>query len=338
MIDAEGRPTLPWIGEPLRGLLAQARGHALLLQCAPGSGAFELALALAQSWLCESPDGEGVACGRCAACRAVHSHVHADLLVLQPQALRRTSGWTFGDDAPEGDERADKRKPSRQIRIDEVRAAIDWVGRTSARGRGKAWVLHPVEALNEHSASALLKTAEEPPPGTRLVLTCTDPQAILPTVRSRCQHVRVPEPAAEVVLPWLQAQGVARAAVLLAATGGRPLQALELARTGVDAATWEALPAAVLGGRPDALAGWPVPRALDALCKIGLDALARHAGAPQRWFPPGSVPAAASLPALQRWLDELIRIARHAEHPWHEGLMGDALAARARAAFSGRAD
>ncbi|MFN8899692.1 MAG: DNA polymerase III subunit delta', partial [Pseudomonadota bacterium] len=70
---------------------------------------------------------------------------------------------------------------------------------------------------------------------------------------------------------------------------------------------------------------------------IGLAALARHAGAPQRWVPPGSVPAAASLPALQRWLDELIRIARHAEHPWHEGLMGDALAARARAAFSGRA-
>ena len=336
MIDAEGRPALPWIAAPLRALLAQTRSHALLLQCAPGSGAFELALALAQSWLCEAPGDDGVACGRCAACRAVHGHVHADLMVLQPQVLRRSSGWAFGDDAAEGEERADKRKPSRQIRIDEVRTAIDWVGRTSARGRGKVWVLHPVEALNEHSASALLKTAEEPPPGTRLVLTCTDPQAILATVRSRCQHVRLPEPAPEEVLPWLQGQGIARPAVLLAATGGRPLQALELARSGIDGAAWEALPAAVLGGRPDALAGWPVPRALDALCKIGLDALARQAGVPQRWFPQGSVPAAASLPALQGWLDDLARIARHAEHPWHEGLMGDALVARARSAFAGR--
>lgn len=334
MIDATGRPTLPWTLAPLRMLLAQARGDALLLQCAPGHGAFDLALALAQSWLCEAPAADGVACGRCAACHAVQTRVHADLLVLQPEALRRTSGWPLGDDGPEGDERAEKRKPSKQVRIDEVRAAIDWVGRTSARGRGKAWVLHPVEALNEHSASALLKTAEEPPAGTRLVLTCTDPQAILPTVRSRCQRVRVPDPSPDEVLPWLEAQGVARPAVLLAACAGRPLEALELARAGVDAAAWEALPGAIARGQPGALTGWPVPRALDALAKIGLDALARHAGAAQRWFPAGAVPAPASLAALQRWLDDLARIARHAEHPWHEGLMGDALVARARAAFA----
>lgn len=333
MIDADGRPTLPWIAGPLRELLGQARGHALLLQCPPGSGAFDLALALAQSWLCEAPAAGGVACGRCVACHAVQGRVHADLLVLQPEVLRRATGWPFGDDRPEGDERAEKKKPSRQIRIDEVRAAIDWVGRTSARGRGKVWLLHPVEALNEHSASALLKTAEEPPAGTRLVLTCTDPQAILPTVRSRCQRVRVPEPGPAEALGWLEEQGVARPAVLLAAASGRPLEALELARAGIDAAAWEALPAAVAQGRAGALAGWPVPRALDALAKLGLDALARHAGSGPRWFPAGAVPAPASLDALRRWLDELAWIARHAEHPWHEGLMGDALAARARLAF-----
>lgn len=331
VIDAQGELPLPWLERPLRETLVRQRGHALLVHGAPGIGALPFSLALAQSWLCDAPTEGGLACGRCASCHAVRGHVHPDLHVLLPEAQRRDTGWLLADDKAEGEE--GKRKPSRQIRIDEVRAAIDWVGKTSARGRGKVWVLHPVEALNEHSASALLKTAEEPPAGTRLVLTCSDPAAILPTVRSRCHRVLLPAPGPDEAREWLGGQGVARPEVLLAASGGRPLEALGLAREGVDASAWEALPGALAAGRPGALSGWPVPRALDALFKLCRDALARASGAPTRYFDARQVPAGASPAQLASWAAELQRIARHAEHPWHEALMADALAARAQAAL-----
>jgi DNA polymerase-3 subunit delta' len=333
MIDERGFLALPWLAPALEHVLAAQRGHALLLHAAPGVGAFPFALALAQSWLCESPRAGGLGCGACASCRAVQSRVHPDLFVLLAEAKRRELDWPLADDKPDDD---GKRKPSRQIRIDEVRAAIDWVGKTSARGRGKVWVLHPVEALNAHAASALLKTAEEPPAGTRLLLTCSDPLAILPTVRSRCQRVTLAAPPREVALAWLESQGVAGSEVLLAAGGGRPLDALVLARDGIDAAAWDGLPAALAAGRPGALTGWPVARAVDALFKLAHDALARSAGAPTRYFAAERVPAQASPAALARWVRELQRIARHAEHPWHEGLATDALAAQAHAALASR--
>jgi DNA polymerase-3 subunit delta' len=331
MIDEQGAMALPWLAPALASVLASGRGHALLLHAAPGIGALPFALALAQSWLCEAPRPGGQACGGCASCRAVRARVHPDLFVLLPEVQRREFDWPLADDKPEDE---GKRKPSRQIRIDEVRAAIDWVGRTSSRGRGKVWLLHPVEALNDHAASALLKTAEEPPAGTRVVLTCSDPLAILPTVRSRCHRIELAAPPRSAALDWLAAQGVARPEVLLDASAGRPLDALALAQEGVDAATWEGLPAALAAARPGALAGWPVARALDALFKLAHDAVARAAGAPTRYFVAERVPATGSPLRIATWVRELQRVARHAEHPWHEGLMADALAARAHAALA----
>lgn len=330
MIDEQGAPALPWLTSALRETLSRRHGHALLVHGAPGIGGFEFGLALAQSWLCDAPQADGLACGRCAGCRMLQARTHPDLFVLLTEVQRRSAGWPLADDRPDDE---GKRKPSRQIRIDDVRAAIDWAGKTAARGRGKVWLLHPVEALNEHSASALLKTLEEPPAGTRLVLTCSDPLAILPTVRSRCHRLALPAPAAADAEAWLQAQGVARASVLLAACGGRPLDAQALARDGVDAGAWERLPRALAAGRPGALAGWPMPRALDALVKLAHDALARSAGAPTRYFDAAAVPAGCDLRRLALWVRELQRLARHAEHPWHEGLAADALAARARLAL-----
>lgn len=334
MVDEQGALPLPWLEAPLAQVLATQRGHALLVHAAPGIGAFEFGLVLAQSWLCEAARASGIACGRCNACHSVRMRVHDGLFVLLPELQRREREWLLADDKPETE---GKRKPSRQIRIDDVRAALEWASKTSARGRGKVWLLHPAEALNEHSSSALLKTTEEPPAGTRVVLTCSDPLAILPTLRSRCHRVLLPVPEREVALAWLAGQGLARPEVLLAACAGRPLDALALARDGVDAATWEALPRALAEGRPGALAGWPVPRALDALFKLGHDALARAAGAPTRYFAAASVPEGASLAQLSAWVRELMTLARHADHPWHEGLMADALAARARAALAPRA-
>ncbi|MBK1713171.1 DNA polymerase III subunit delta' [Rubrivivax gelatinosus] len=331
-IDDQGRPPLPWLEQPLAETLARQRGHALLLHGAAGIGTLAFGVALAQSWLCEGHDGAPrPACGRCQSCHLVQTRLHPDLLLLMPEAARQAHAWPLAGDKPEDE---GKKKPSRQIRIDEIRQAIDWVARTSSRGRGKVVVLHPAEAINLQAANALLKTLEEPPPGTRLLLAAGDPQHLLPTVRSRCHRVALAAPTLEDARDWLAGQGVAEPEVLLAAAAGRPLDALALAADGVAASAWRALPAAVARGQAQALAGWSVPRAVDALQKLCHDATAVSAGGAPRYFPAGSVPRGRSAQALLGWHEALQRIARHDEHPWHEALLIEALVAQGSGALT----
>ena len=331
VVDPSGALPLTWLAAPLHEVLASHRGHALLVQGSDGVGVLPFSLTLAQAWLCEAMPVQQASgpCGRCGSCRLVQSHLHPDLQVLMPELLRRQHEWLRVDDKESEDS---KRKPSKQIRINEVRSVIDWVYKTSARGRAKVVVVHPAESLNLQAANALLKTLEEPPPGTRLILSCADPALLLPTVRSRCQQMRLATPPAADATAWLHAQGVAQPEVLLAASSGRPLDAFGLAQAGVIAEHWRALPAAVARGQVGALQGWSLPRVLDALHKLCHDAMAVAAGAQPHYFPAGSVGGGASMAALAGWSRELDRVARHDEHPWHEGLMLDSLlAAAARA-------
>lgn len=334
VVDRSGALPLPWLGPWLQTVLARQRSHALLLHAAPGLGSLEFALVLAQSLLCEhAAPGAAVApaCGACGSCHLVQAGLHPDLFVLQPEIQRRENGWLLETDKAEGEEL--KRKPSRQIRIAEVRALIDWSHRTSARGRGKLIVLHPADRLNDESASALLKTLEEPAPGTRLVLSCADPAHLLPTVRSRCQQLRLPPPPREQALAWLAEQQVAEPQLLLAACNGRPLEALALQRSGIDAAAWRKLPAAVARGQAAAFSGWPAPLLVDALLKLCHDALARSTGAAGCYFPAEGWPPPGRLQPLLDWAGELMRVARHAEHPWSEPLLLDALLSQGRVAL-----
>jgi DNA polymerase III subunit delta' len=327
---------LPWLDEAIGAALSSSRGHATLVHAAPGIGAFEFALELARGWLCESRGRDApIACGHCGSCRLIDGRVHPDLFVLLPEAQRRSRGWPLAGDKPDGDD--GKRKPSRQIRVDEVRSLIDWSHKTAARGQGKVALLHPAEAINTIAASALLKTLEEPAPGTRIVLTAADPALLLPTVLSRCQRFRLPAPDSVTAARWLADRGTANPQALLAAHNGRPLDALASAQAGIDAAAWAALPRAVAAGQAAALAGFGVAQAVDALHKLCHDALAASVGALPRYFGSADLPdlrSGTALPALLAWARELDRVARDAEHPWNEPLLLEALVAQGHRALS----
>jgi DNA polymerase-3 subunit delta' len=329
-VGADGALPLPWLATALRAALARP-GHALLVVGAPGVGALPFQLSLAQGWLCEAGDAATRPCGRCAACRLCQAGTHPDLRLLLPETLRQALGWSEADTDADGG----KRKPSRQIRIDEVRAAIDWIVKTSSRGRAKVLVVHPAEAVNPIAANALLKTLEEPPAGVRLLLSCSDAEHLLPTVRSRCQRLPLSPPAEADALAWLQAQGVDAPSALLAACAGRPLDALALHHDRIDAAAWAALPRALARGQAAAWAGWPLARCLDSLQKLCHDLLAASVGAPPRYFPVSSLPPAAGCTAaLLEWAAELGRVARNVEHPWQDALLVDALTTRGRDALA----
>lgn len=329
--------SMPWLAAPLAAAVAHQRGHALLVHGPADVGQFEFALRLAKAWLCEEPlaqrPGAG-ACGRCDACHLFDAHAHPDLRVLLPEVLQEDLGWSTVDaEGGDGGDSGKRRQPSKDIRVEQVRSAVQFSTLTRARGRHKVIVVYPAERMNAVSANTLLKTLEEPPPAQRFVLATQAPQRLLPTVRSRCQVVQLPPPAREEALVWLRAQGVTAPEVLLDGAGGSPLEALAWSQCGVDAKAWAQLPDAVKRGDAAALSGWPVARVVDALQRICHDALALAVGAPPRYFPamPGS--ASRAVDGLLAWAAELRRVARHAEHPWHAPLLIEALVTQGRQAL-----
>lgn len=318
---------LPWLAAPLADALRNQRGHALLVQGAQGAGQFEFSIALARAWLCESPAEErpdGLACGHCESCRLVAAdQVHPDLRVLMPEAQHVALGWQQPGDASDGGD--GRKKASEWISIKQVRAAIEFSTLTRGRGRLKVIVIHPAERMPQAAASALLKLLEEPQGGQRFVLGCGDAAALLPTVRSRCHALALPTPDPVIAARWLTAAGLPGADVLLAASGGAPLAAIERHKMGLDAALWAKLPTLVAAGDAQALQRLPVPLVIESLHKLCHDAMLAACGARPRYFPAASVPADAGLARLADWGQALRRATRHADHPWNAALIVESL-------------
>jgi DNA polymerase III subunit delta' len=324
--------TAPWITAQSQRLLAQ-RGHALLLQGPSGLGQYPLALELARAWLCEQPGPAG-ACGACSSCHAIDVRTHADLAVLMPETAMIELEWPLSEKAQsEIDDK--KRKPSREIRIEAMRDAIEFAQRTSGRGRGKVVLVYPAERMNHITANALLKTLEEPPGDARFVLASEAAHQLLPTIRSRCLAHTMDWPAEDEGARWLQEQGMAAADVagLLRAAGGRPEDALAYSRAGIDAGRWAALPQAMARGDVGAIANWTPAQAVDGLLKLCHDMMTTRAGAGPRFFQAKDLPPAPSLAALNEWSRELAATFRTVEHPFNAGLMLEALVSRARSAL-----
>lgn len=327
----------PWLHQQRTDLLAQ-RGHAWLLHGPSGLGQYELALELVRAWLCERPGAQG-ACGTCTSCHAIEVRTHADLCVLLPETSMLALGWPLDEKAQaEIDDK--KRKPSREIRVEAMRDAVEFVQRTSARGRGKAVLVYPAERMNHISANALLKTLEEPPDNLRFVLATGAAHLLLPTIRSRCMGHAMAWPAPDAAQAWLAAQpGIAQAdvAVLLAAAGGRPDEALRMAQAGRTARGWAALPAAMARGEVAAVSDWSPADLIDALQKLCHDLVTVGQGAAPRFFATADLSGTAGAATLLRWGRKLQDSARIAEHPLNAGLMLEALVAQAKSTLNSRA-
>ncbi|MCL1960935.1 MAG: hypothetical protein FWG56_04015, partial [Desulfovibrionaceae bacterium] len=279
------------------------------------------------------------ACGQCASCHAIDVHTHADLAVLMPETEMIERGWPLPEKA-QADIDDKKRKPSKEIRVDALREAIEFAQRTSGRGRGKAVLVYPAERMNLIAANALLKTLEEPPGDVRFVLATDAAHLLLPTIRSRCLNHVMTWPAEADALPWLAAAAGmpgGDAAALLRAAGGRPAEALALAAVKDGARQWALLPRALGAGDVSALAGLPLPEAVARLQKLCHDLMAVQAGGSPRFFDLADLPRRPlAVGALARWWAQLTQAARTAEHPLNAGLATEFLVSTARQALNSR--
>ena len=322
----------PWIYQQSLSLLAQ-QGQAWLLQGPSGLGQYSLATALVSAWLCESnlALSQG-ACGQCGSCHALSVHTHADLFVLMPETVLLDLGWPLSEKAQaEIDNKS--RKPSKEIRIDAMRDAIEFSQRTNARGRGKAVLVFPAERMNHITANALLKTLEEPPGDVKFVLASEAAHQLLPTIRSRCLIHTMLWPESQEATRWLAQSGFAEdeAVFALKTAGGRPEEVFRQKELGQTMQWWSKFPRAMKAGDASFCNDLPPSEVIDALQKLCHDLTMHQTNASLRYFNASDLPAIqASASQLTAWFKRLSQAARSAEHPFNAGLMLEALCSEAR--------
>lgn len=322
----------PWIYKQSQSLLAQ-QGHAWLLQGPSGLGQYALATALVSAWLCESDQAllQG-ACGQCGSCHSLSVHTHADLFVLMPETVLLDLGWPLSEKA-QAEIDSKTRKPSKEIRVDAMRDAIEFSQRTNARGKGKAVLVFPAERMNHITANALLKTLEEPPGDVKFVLASEAAHQLLPTIRSRCLIHTMVWPESHEATQWLLENGFSaeEAAYALKTAGGRPDEVLRQKELGQNMQWWSQFPRAMQAGDASFCSALPPQEVIDALQKLCHDLLMVQTHASLRYFNVNDLPTLQTTPAqLTAWFKRLSQAARSAEHPFNQGLMLEALCSEAR--------
>lgn len=187
-------------------LLQGTLPHALLFSGARGIGKRHFAEAFGRWALCLQPLPDG-ACGHCKGCELNRASTHPDFIVIRPE------------------------EEGKIIKVAQVRELIDSLGRTGQQGGNKVVIIEPIEAMNANASNALLKSLEEPTPGTYLLLVSHNPSSVLPTIRSRCQIKALAIPSLDVATDYLASATAASPDMIqeaLREARGLPLTALSL--------------------------------------------------------------------------------------------------------------
>lgn len=199
---------LPWQTSNWENLTSSQQNnrlaHGLLLHGPKGIGKYAFAVDFAHWLLCEQPLADK-ACGQCKACLLVKAESNPDLLYLCPE------------------------EEGKAIKVDQIRELINKISLTG-HGQGyRVIIISPADALNINASNSLLKTLEEPPENTVLILISDKPSKLMATIRSRTQMIRFELPSEEESLQWLKQQNTANPELVLKLSAGAPLAALAMA-------------------------------------------------------------------------------------------------------------
>jgi DNA polymerase-3 subunit delta' len=157
-----------WAVDLMRShLTSQRTRHAYLITGPQGVGRRTLAIRLAQALNCTQTQGGGNPCGECRACRLIGKMQHPDFLVVQAE------------------------EAGRALKVGQIRELQHSLSLAPYEAAYKVALLLRFEEANPSAANALLKTLEEPPSQVIMLLTASDAEALLPTIASRCEVIRL---------------------------------------------------------------------------------------------------------------------------------------------------
>ncbi len=157
---------------------SQRLPHALMLVGPEFVGKTHFSYQLARYLLCQNSTDKAV-CNKCQACLLASAGTHPDWINVQPE---------------------DKRKA---LKVDTIREAQEKLQQTAQQGGNKICTIAPAEAMTDSAANALLKILEEPPDNTYFILVTHQSQRMLPTIKSRCQQLRLGVPSKQSLVSWL---------------------------------------------------------------------------------------------------------------------------------------
>src|SRR5580704_10247024 len=150
-------------GQLQRSLQRGRLAHAYLFTGPRGSGKEAVARTLAKALNCTEKDHDS--CDHCDSCRRVDEGAHPDVYWVRPESK------------------------SRRIRVEQMREFMKSVNLRSSMGRVKVGIVVDADCMGEEASNAFLKTLEEPPAQTVIILLTADPQRLLPTILSRCLRI-----------------------------------------------------------------------------------------------------------------------------------------------------
>jgi len=174
--------------------------QAYLFTGLPGIGRRSLALAFAQAISCPTPVQPAEPCGVCRTCQLIERQQHPDLDIIKAEA------------------------GNRDIKVDQIRALQHRLSLAPYESKFRIGILLNFQDANQNAQNALLKTLEEAPDKVILLLTADSPEALLPTIVSRCEVMRLrPLPLEEAIryLRSLPDMDLVKARNLAHLTGGR---------------------------------------------------------------------------------------------------------------------
>lgn len=204
--------SFPWlqpICNQLVGYIEQKRlPHALLITGIPGVGKRQLAESFAQRLLCGSPVANGSACNQCPSCLLYLGHTHPDYCVAEPAETGKI------------------------LPIDAIRKVINILALTPQYSGHRVVILSSAHNMSMGAANSLLKTLEEPPDRSLIILITEAPELLSATIVSRCQRFHINTPVHQQGYTWLETKTKnSDCNSLLALAQGAPLKALDLAKT-----------------------------------------------------------------------------------------------------------
>ncbi len=201
--------SLPWTLSQWQQLVQRVNEnrlpHAMLFCGIEGLGKFDVARQFAQSLLCEQPDDNHLACKRCRPCRQFIAKTHPDFHQIEPE---------------------EEGKP---VKVAQIRGLIKQFTLSRHYGRYRVAIIHPAEALNLAAANSLLKSLEEPPENTLIILVSSHHASLPSTILSRCQRVHFVAPSTDMAIAWLNkyhGEFIDKQHGLLAMANGAPLKAV----------------------------------------------------------------------------------------------------------------